>query len=160
MVQNSVITDEMRSLIGIESEPSVYEVEREPIRRWAEAIGDPNPLYHDEEAARKSRYGEIITPLGFLGNYAYPVKVGEPPPRVNSPFWRGLAGGNEYEFFKPVRAGEVLTATTKLVDLYERQGRPGIGRMLFQVMEITHRNQQGEVVAKTRHTSILYEGPA
>ena len=160
MMQSSVITDEMRSLIGIESEPSVYEIEREPIRRWAEAIGDSNPLYHDEETARRNRYGGIIAPLGFLGNYAYPVKVGKPPPQVPSPFWRGLAGGNEYEFFKPVRAGEVLTATTKLVDLYERQGRPGIGRMLFQVMEITHRNQQGEVVAIARHTSIRYEGPS
>lgn len=159
MVQDSVITDEMRSLIGIESEPSVYQIEQEPIRRWAEAIGDPNPLYHDEEHARKSKYRGIIVPPGFLGNYAYPVKVGRPVPPVKSPFSRGLAGGNEYEFFKPVRAGEDLTATTKLVDLYERQGRPGIGRMLFLVMEVTHRNQQGEVVAKARHTSILYEGP-
>lgn len=159
MVQDSVITDEMRSLIGVESEPSVYEIEKEPIRRWAEAVGDPNPLYHDEEYARKSQYGGIIAPPGFLGNYAYPVKVGKPPPRVKSPFWRGLAGGNEYEFFKSVRAGEVLMVTTKLADLYERQGRPGIGRMLFQVMEITYRNQQGEVVAKAQHTSILYEGP-
>ena len=160
MAQDSVITDEMRSLIGIESEPSIYEIEKEPIRRWVAAIGNPNPLYHDEEYAQKSKYGGIIAPPGFLGNYAYPARVGKPAPQVKLPFTRGLAGGDEYEFFKPVRAGEVLTATTKLVDLYERQGRPGIGRMLFQIIEITHRNQQSEVVAQTRHTAIFYEGPA
>lgn len=159
MAQDSVITDEMRSLVGVESEPSVFEIEKEAIRRWAEAIGDANPLYHDEEYARKSQYGGIIAPPGFIGNYVYPVKVGKPAPRVPSPFSMGLAGGNEYEFFKPIRAGDVLTATTKLADLYERQGRPEIGRMLFQVVETTYKDQKGEVVAKARFTSISYEGP-
>ncbi len=159
MNQDSVITDEMRSMIGVESEPSIFEIEKGAIRRWVEAIGDPNPLYHDEEYAKKTKYAGIIAPPGFLYNYAYPVKVGKPAPHVKSPFWRGLDGGEEYEFFKPVRAGEVVTATAKLVDLYERQGRLGIGKMLFQVEEITHRNQSGEVLAKTRKTNIFYEGP-
>jgi acyl dehydratase len=159
MAQESVITDEMKSMIGVESEPSIYEIEKESIRRWAEAIGDPNPLYCDEEQAKKSKYGRIIVPPGMIGNYAFPVKSGGPAPRVKSPFWRVLNGGNEYEFFKPVHAGDVLTATTKLVDLQERQGRPGIGRMLIQVHETTYKNQKGEVVVKTRNTVISYEGP-
>ena len=53
-----------------------------------------------------------------------------------------------------------MTATSKLVDLFERQGRPGIGRMLFQVVETTYQNQEDEVVVKTRQTSISYEGPS
>lgn len=160
MTQDSIITDEMRNLIGIESAPTIFEIEKEPIRRWAEAIGDPNPLYRDEEYARKSRYGGIIAPPGFLGNYAFPVKAGGPPPQVRSPFSKGLAGGNEYEFLKPVRVGDVVTATSRLLDLYQRQGRPGIGRMLFQIVETIYQNQEGEVVVKTRQTSISYEGPA
>ena len=159
MAEESVITEEMRSLLGVESEPSVYEIQKEPIRRWAEAIGDPNPLYHDEEYAKKSRRAGIIAPPGMIGNYAFPVKLGGPPPRVTSPFWRVLNGGNEYEFLKPVRPGDVLTATTKLADLQERMGRPGIGRMLIQVLETTYKNQNGEVVVKTRGTGISYEGP-
>jgi len=159
MAQESVITDEMRSRIGVESEPSTFVIEKEPIRRWAESIGNSNPLYHDEEYAKKSRYGEIIAPPGFIGNYAFPIKGGSPSARLQGPFWRVLNGGNEYEFIKPVHAGDVLTATTKLVDLNERQGRPGIGRMLFQVSETTYRDQNGEVVVKTRGTGISYEGP-
>ena len=159
MTQDSVITSEMRSMIGVESEPSIFVIEREPIRRWVEAIGNQNPQYRDEEYSGKRRYGEIIAPPGFVGNYAFPVKVDGPPPRVKSPFWRRFNGGNEYEFFKPVRAGDVLTATTKLADIYERQGRGGIGRMLFQVLETIYKNQKGEVVVKTRNTGISYEGP-
>lgn len=158
MAQDSVISDEMRSMIGVESSPSVFEIEKEPIRRWAEAIGDTNPLYHDEEYAKNSRYGGIIAPPGMVGNYSFPVKAGGAGRRVQSPFWRVLNGGNEFEFFKPVRAGDTLTATSKLVELYERQGRPEIGRMLFQVSETTYKNQDGEVVVKTRNTGISYEG--
>jgi len=154
MAQDSVITDEMRSLVGVESEPSVYEIEREPIRRWAEAIGDSNPLYHDEEYAKKCGYDSIIAPPGFVGNYDFPVKVGKSARRVRSPLTRNLNGGNEYEFFKTVCAGDILTATTKLADIREREGR--MGKMLFVVYETTFRDEKGEVVAKSRNTGISY----
>ena len=164
MTQASIITDTMRDLIGIESEPSIYEIEKAPIRRWAEAIEDPNPLYHDEAYARNCGFEAIIAPPAFLGNYAYPIKgTGVPPYFIlspESPFSKNLAGGNEYEFFEPVQAGDTITAISKLVDLFERQGRPGIGRMLFQIIETTYRNQKDEVVVRTRRTDILYEGPA
>jgi len=39
MTQGSVITDEMRKAIGVESEPTIVLIEKEPIRRFAEAIG-------------------------------------------------------------------------------------------------------------------------
>ncbi|MCH7908826.1 MAG: MaoC family dehydratase N-terminal domain-containing protein [Candidatus Hydrogenedentes bacterium] len=45
MADDSVITDEMKAVIGVESEPSVYEIERSSIRRWAEAIGDTSTLH-------------------------------------------------------------------------------------------------------------------
>ena len=154
MTKDSVITEEMRQMIGVESEPSVFEIEKEPIRRWAEAIGDPNPLYHDEEYAKKCGYDSVIAPPGFVAQYAYPVKKGGSSPRIKNPFTRNLNGGNEYEFFKPVQAGDVLTATSKLSDLFEREGR--LGKMLFQIAETTFKNQKGEVVAKARYTGISY----
>jgi len=153
MSQDSVITDEMRAVIGVESEPSVYEIEKEPIRRWAEAIGDPNPLYHDEEYAKKRGYRSLVAPPAFVAQYSYPVKAGGRP-RFSSPFTRNLNGGNEYEFFKPVQAGDVITATTKVVDIYEREGR--LGKMLFVISETTYKNQDGEIVAKARNTGISY----
>ncbi len=159
MAEESIITEEMRGMIGVESKPSVYEIQSEPIRRWAEAIGDDNPLYHDEEYARKSRFGAMIVPPAMIGSYMYPVKSGGPPTKVKSPFWRSLNGGNEYEFYQPIRAGDVLTTTDKIIDLQERQGRPGIGRMLIQVRETTLKNQHGELVAKRWNTGITYEGP-
>lgn len=154
MAEESVITDEMRKAVGVESEPSVFEIEKAPIRRWAEAIGDPNPLYHDEEYAKKCGYDSIIAPPGFIAQYAFPVKSGRSSIRFSGTFTRNLNGGNEYEFFGTIQAGDVITATSKLVDLYEREGR--LGMMLFRIMETTFTNQEGEIVAKARGTGISY----
>ena len=66
MSEESLITDKMRKAIGVESEPLLYDVDKWHIQRFAEAIGDPNPLYQDEAAARKTRYGGIIAPPTFF----------------------------------------------------------------------------------------------
>ncbi|MBA3474210.1 MAG: MaoC family dehydratase N-terminal domain-containing protein, partial [Rubrobacter sp.] len=45
--------------IGYRSEPVTNVVEKGAVKKFAEAIGDPNPLYVDEEAAKASRYGAL-----------------------------------------------------------------------------------------------------
>ena len=42
------------------------EATRMAILKFADGIGDPNPLWRNEEYAKKTRYGSIITPT-FLG---------------------------------------------------------------------------------------------
>jgi len=154
VAEDSVITEEMRSMIDVESDETVYEIEKEPIRRWADAIGDPNPLYRNEEYAKKKRYRSIIGPPAFVDQYSFPVKLGQRQARIISPFTRKLNGGDEYEFFIPVQAGDTVTSTTKLVELLEREGR--LGKMLIQIYETTYKNQNGEAVVKSRNTDISY----
>lgn len=156
MTEESIITDEMRQAINIEGEASVYEIEKEPIRRWAEAIGDPNPLYHDEAYAKSRGFRSLVAPPGFMGQYAFAVKRGKPAPmpQPKRRFTTRLNGGSEYEFFKPIQAGDVITSTSKVVDLFERKGR--LGPMMFTVRETTYKNQDGEIVLKTRGTGIAY----
>jgi len=155
MTQGSVITDEMRKAIGVESEPTIVLIEKEPIRRFAEAIGDPNPLFHDEEYAKKLGYRSIIAPPGFHPQYSFPIKRGRAPGmRFRPPFARNLNGGNEYEFFQPIQAGDTISITSRLGDIYERDGR--MGKMLFTISETVFRNQQGEIVLIMRGTGISY----
>jgi len=154
MAGDSVITDEMKAAIGVESEPTVYEIERSSIRRWAESIGDSNPLYTDEAYAKSKGYRSLVAPPGFIAQYAFPVKVGGGGGGFKSPFSRNLNGGNEYEFFNPIQAGDTISATRKLASLKERSGK--MGTMLIVVMETTYTNQDGEVVAKARGTGISY----
>lgn len=158
MTQGSVITEEMKKAIGVESEPTIVLIEKEPIRRFAAAIGDNNPLYRDEEYAKKLGYRSIIAPPGFQPTYSFPIKVppmrAEAGPRFRLPFTRNLNGGDEYEFFQPIQAGDVISITRRLGDIYERDGR--MGKMLFTINETVFRNQKGEIVLIMRGTGISY----
>jgi acyl dehydratase len=150
--EGGFLTEEMRQqAIGTEGSPGVLEIEKGHIRRFAEAVGDPNPLFNDEAEARKTRYGGIIAPPTFLRS----MRVGQPRLPFEMPFTRRLDGGSEWEYFQPVRAGDRITAVARIADVRERQGRQR-GSMFFQVTETTYTNQFGEVVATQRSTGISY----
>ena len=106
----SLITDELRNAVGIDSAPLTYEVEKGAVIRFADAIEDPNPVYRDEVAARDSRYGGLIAPPTFLRSMA----PGPATVEARSPLTRTLDGGSEWEFFYPVRPGDLVTVTVKL----------------------------------------------
>lgn len=147
---DSVITPEMRAFVGVESAPVTYEVEKGAVARFARAIGDLNPLYLDELVARNSSYGGLIAPPTFLRSLI-PGKTPKPFPE---PFSYVLDGGSEYRFFSPVRVGDRITVTRRMVELFEKQGR--LGMMLFRVTEIKYTNQLGEVAAMQLSTTITY----
>ena len=109
MQHDSVITSQMRAAIGVASEPTAHDVEAGAIRRFADAIGDPNPLYRDEPAARESRYGGIVAPPHLLA-----VDGPRPPDRrAAGPLPRAPDGGSDWEFFEPVRPGDTITVTSR-----------------------------------------------
>ena len=151
MTQESVITQAMRDAIGVESEPVTYEVEKGAIRKFAEAIGDANILFNDEEAARDTRYGGMVASPTFLRS----MSGGRARATVQSPYSAALDGGSEWEYFEPVRPGDRITVTQYLVDILEREGR--LGNMLFMVRETKYINQFGKVVALQRSTGISYQ---
>ena len=68
---------------------------------------------------------------------------------------RGVVrGGNEYEFFEPVRPDDRITVTWTLVELFERATRTG-PPLLFVISEARYVNQHGVLLAINRETNIL-----
>ncbi len=67
-------------------------------------------------------------------------------------YGRTLDGRMQWEFFKTIRAGDKLEATSIIKDIVGREGRTG--KMAFMIREATYTNQNGDVVAKARHTTI------
>lgn len=149
--QASFLTEEMRTqAIGQESAPMTVEIEKGAIIKFAEAIGDDNPVFNDEAAARDTRYGGLIAPPTFLRSAvvdrpAYPFEV---------PFNRLLDGGSDWEYFYPIRAGDRITAVSRIVEMNERTGRMGL--MIITTILITYTNQYGQVAATQTSTSIRY----
>lgn len=145
--------DAVKGNLGIESQPSTFEVEKEPIRRWAEAIGDPNPLYYDEEYCKKLGYRSLVAPPSFLTNYDFPLTPYKAPkyPVLTG---RTLNGGNEYECYLPVQAGDKITISIMISNVFQREGR--LGLMTFVITDYIFRNEKGEKVGVGRHTGISY----
>ena len=140
-----------RSVLGVESAPIHYDVEKGAIRKFAEAIGDADPIYHDEQAAQATGLKTIVAPPTFLCTFR-PQEL----PDLKLAFGRvRLNGGNAYEYYQPVYAGDTITVTAQYADVAERTGRTG--KMVFVFTELTFRNQHGEVVAKGRNTGIMRE---
>jgi acyl dehydratase len=139
-----------RSLIGRESEPIVHEVEKGAIRRFAEALGDPNPIYVDEAAARAAGYPALAAPPTF------PVAL-----TANERFRHSLDlgtrsilhGEQQFEYVRPVLAGDRITVRSKVADVQERAGASG--PMDVIVFEDEGRDEKGELVFRTRAMLIL-----
>ena len=108
LVYGRITEDELqrlRSRIGVKFKdkmPWITLVSDDAIRHWAYGCGDDNPLYLDEEYARKTRYGGIIAPPSIL----YPCV------RIASGYVGGLPGvqamysGTNWEWLKTIRVKE------------------------------------------------------
>ena len=140
MSNGSVITEEMKSMVGRELAKIVHEVDKTMLCRLAEAVDDPNPRWQEEAAPG------FVTAAVVSGS-------GEPPKEL-FPLKRMVAGGGDWEFHLPIKLGDVITCTTHVADLYEREGKAG--KLLFVVTETTITNQRGELAAKGRATLINY----
>ena len=150
----SVITQSMRDAIGVESDPVINEIEKGAIVKFAQAIGDPNPIYNNEEIARNTKYGGLIAPPTFLRS----MKVGAPKAEFKNPYTANVDGGSEWEYFEPIRPGDLISVTTYIADIHERNGR--LGNMLITVRETKYTNQFDKIVALQRTTGIAYDPPS
>ncbi|GMA57147.1 acyl dehydratase [Alicyclobacillus sacchari] len=135
-------------LVGVWSKPVKNEVEKGAIRKFAQAIGDGNPLYHDEEAATKSRYGRLVAPPTFSRTFDY----GQIPHLV-LPVAGLIHGEQSYVFHRPILAGDVLYASQGLVDVKERSGK--LGRMIILVFSYKVENEAGDLV-QTSTSTVIY----
>ena len=131
------VVERLRARIGVEGEPVVSTVEAGHLKRFADAIGDPNPRWLEE------------APPTFLVALA-PASYHAPEAEEYGKGW--LNGGNRFELVEPVRAGDRIAATSKIADVYEKSGSSG--NLLFIVFETAYTNQRGVVVARVRGTAI------
>lgn len=150
----SVVSDEMRAQLNIESEPWTVEVDTTAVRMFARSVQYDDPIFYDEEFARSKGYRSIPAPPHYLGTPVYdpnaPARGGR---QLNIPYKRNLNGGTDIEYYDQIIAGDVLSATSKLTDLEETSGR--LGPMLIVRTETIYR-RGGQIVAVQRGTGIRY----
>jgi acyl dehydratase len=139
--------DELKKFVGHTFTPVVYEVEKGAIKKLAAAIQDTNPLFQDDAYAKKTKFGSIIASPTFISAFRI-NEADEWMMKLNVPQKRGVNAGVDIEYFKPVKPGDVITASAKVTEMDVKEGKSG--QMLLSATERTYTNQKGEVVAKMR----------
>ncbi|MFF8508833.1 MaoC family dehydratase N-terminal domain-containing protein [Streptomyces sp. NPDC015492] len=105
-----------QSFVGRTYPPTpAYEVGREKIREFAEAIGDANPAYVDEEAAKELGHPDVIAPPTFV--FAITFKAAGAvieDPQLGLDYSRVVHGDQKFAYSRPVRAGDRLSVTSTI----------------------------------------------
>jgi len=167
VASKSAITREMRKSIGTKlfQDFPPDEVSTWAIKRFIEATTDVNPLWQDEVYARKTRWGGIIAPPAFLHVFDPANRAFRRLPDLSHmattlpfepPYPRTFQAFYEFQFFNPLRPGDMITSTAKIGDVYEREGKSG--RMVFIRMDNEHYNQRKELVGITSEAMVSLEG--
>lgn len=113
------------------------------IRRFANSIGDFNPLYHDPAYGAKTLLGSMIAPPTF--NNAI-VSAGSFPDKPQIPGWNSFYGGTEHRYSKVIRPGDTFRVINKYLGTTEKT-TPGKPYRLFTPRnQRTLINQRDEVV--------------
>ena len=137
------------ALKGKEYQPVSFTVERERVTRFAEAIGEDDPIYRDAEAARAAGFPEQVAPPTFA-TVLQIMTSGQAvvDPDLGLDYSRVVHGAQEYEWRRPIVVGDVLRATPRIADIYAKKSNE------FLVTEADIRDASGETVVVSRSTLI------
>ncbi|WP_447919785.1 MaoC family dehydratase N-terminal domain-containing protein [Achromobacter aegrifaciens] len=131
---------------------SVLHIERSRLKFFAKAIGETNPIYSDETAARLAGYADIPAPPTFL--FSAELDSGALFSLLDllcAPISKILHGEQSFEYFGPIVAGDTVTVRSRVKDIYDKKG----GALEFIEIESQVANQHGDPVARMRSVTVL-----
>ena len=139
-----------KNAIGRASPPTLNEVEKGAIRRFAEALGDYNPIYYDEEYARASGYPTVVAPPSFPASFSSAADLRE---LLGVGIKSLLHAEQSFEYERPIFAGDRIYVATRVADVLERTGPAG--KMDVAIIEDEGRDEEGNLVFRARRTLIV-----
>lgn len=142
-------------------------IERGPLSNFAKAVTDDNPIYQDIGVAQEHGFDSIPAPptYGFaMANWGKFPELQPEGRDTTSPIMQAIGslmakgglilhGEQEFVYHRPVVAGDVLSSTGKISDIYEKEGSGG-QTMTFVVTETVWSDESGEPVLTTRMSVI------
>jgi acyl dehydratase len=135
-----------RDRIGFTTPPLRVVIDRWQVGLFCQAIGETDPVYHDDAAARRAGHPACLVPPTFLkalevdhcGSAAILEQLGIPMRSV-------LHAEQAFEYLAPVRVGDTIGLTRTFSDAYDRKG----GALTFIVLD-TRFSRSTELVATSR----------
>ncbi len=138
--------------IGRETAPYSVDVEKGRLRFFAKAIGETNPVYSDEDAAKAAGYPSIPAPPSF--GFCLEMESNSLWDNLDAmgvPVGKILHGSQSFTYHEPICAGDRITFVTKISDIYDKKG----GQLEFVVEDSTATNQNGTLVAELQRVIVV-----
>ena len=149
-------------------------VEETHIMMFARSIGDDNPVYQNAEAAAGTEVGHVIAPPTFPRSVAqfdpdYHLRLktgvkwfgsGKNPTGLTEPAKStgGLHAEQHFEYHRAMKAGDVLTVTSREGEKWEKESKRA-GKLMFSETIQEYRDQNGELVVTSRSIGVKTERP-
>lgn len=136
------------SLVGYQFPAYRFKVEEGKIAEFARAILCDDACYFDAEAARQQGFVAQPAPPTFSTTTQHwqPSQDGNP---LNLDLRRVLAGGNEWEYLRPLVAGEELTVRTHIADVTRKQGSKGEMTLIVREMGFYDARENLALIARS-----------
>ncbi len=130
-------------------------VEKGRLRFFAKAIGETDPVYTDEAAARAAGHPGLPVPPTFL----FCLEMESPDPAairnlLGLDYRRLLHGEQGFTYHRMAYAGDVLSFEQRIEDIYDKKG----GALDFVLRKTRVTNQRGEHVADLRTVTVQRNG--
>lgn len=126
-----------------------FAVEEGKIAEFAAAVSDDNPAHRDRGAAAAQGFEAVPAPLTFCATSSFWFRGPHPLAGRDLDLTRVLHGESQWEFRRPLVAGDELSVEAAFAGTEEKEGRRG-GRMRIHTIENTYRDPTGEVVVIER----------
>lgn len=142
------------TLIGTLRPGASLLVGRSRLRLFAKATGQRDPVFTDVEAAREAGHPDLPIPPTFP--FSIDLEGPDPVAAIESfgiDIRAVLHGIQEFDYHKVAYAGDTLTSTSVVTDVYEKKG----GALQFLVTTTTIKDQNDEAVATMRNTLVIRE---
>ncbi len=150
-----------KSKLGMEFPLYSMTVEKNKIAEFVAAISQKDDtdrikaIYRDENAAKNAGYENIPIPPTFATNFVFWTGGGllATIRAVGADLNKLLHSEEEYEYYAPICAGDVITRKMKVVEMYDRGKKERKGwHAQVTILETEMINQRGELVLKARTT--------
>jgi hydroxyacyl-ACP dehydratase HTD2-like protein with hotdog domain len=143
------VTAPYKTLIGKATEPVEMEVEKGQVRRFAAAIGEDGLIHYDEEAAKAAGYPSLIGPPTFASALHVTTELYDQLGLDDSNI---MHAEEEYEYFQAICAGDVITVTHAIADIYDK--KTPTGALVFVVIETRGVDPKDKLVFKGRRVLV------
>ena len=169
MTEQNDLLARARAYVG--SDATKPAVARDPvnqpmIRRWTEAMGDANPLWHDADARKAAGFAGAVSPPAMLEVWTMaPYRPGGRTEDEgmavlqlfdDAGYFGVVATNIEQEYIRYLEEGDIIHSRAIVADISDEK-RTGLGIGHFVTMEYEFTDQKGELVGRMKFRVLKFK---